>query len=193
MSDEATTRRPDTTSAATAGAAGPAAAPPPRAAKRVLGLTAAIAAVVGLAFLVARPRADTDPVAVNLAGTKGSRPPGLKIFLQRGPELAVLDPATELRRGDALRFVVRASAPRYLVVRARDGAGHERVLFPGRGAETAALVRPDQALPDALAIDETPGKETVTALFGQRPFSVIERAARDDIEVVTVGLVKAPP
>ena len=66
------------------------------------------------------------------------------------------------------------------------------LLFPGRGAVTAALVRPDQALPDALAIDETPGKETVTALFGQRPFSVTERPTRDDIEVVTVSLVKAP-
>jgi hypothetical protein len=191
MSDEATTRGPDATPDATAAPTVPA-PPPPRAAKRVLGLTAALAAVVGLAFLVARPRADTETVAVNLAGSKEHRPPGLKVFLQRGPELAVLDPATELRRGDALRFVVRASAPRYLVVRARDGAGRERVLFPGRGAETAALVRPDQALPDALAIDETPGKETVTALFGQRPFSVTERPTREDIEVVTIGLVKAP-
>jgi len=193
MSDEATTRGPEAApdAPATAAPAGPA-PPPPRATKRVLALTAAIAAVVGLAFLVARPRADTDPVAVNLASTKGNRPPGLKIFLQRGPELAVLDPATELHRGDALRFVVRASAPRYLVVRARDGAGHEHVVFPGGGAETAALVRPDQALPDALAIDDTPGKETVIALFGQRPFSVTERPTRDDIEVVNVALVKAP-
>lgn len=190
MSDEATTRRPGVTSEASPGPTRP--APPSSTVKRVLGLTAVLAAVVGLSFVVARPPADTETVAVNLAGSKEHRPPGLKIFLQRGADLAVLEPATELRRGDALRFVVRATGPRYLVVRARDGAGRERVVFPGGGADAAALVRPDQALPDPLAIDATPGKETLTARFGQRPFAVGERGARDDIEVVTVALNKAP-
>ncbi|HET6151095.1 MAG TPA: hypothetical protein VFH68_26400 [Polyangia bacterium] len=159
---------------------------------RALGLTAAIALVIGLAFLVARPRADTQPVAVNLAAQKGPRPPGLKIFLQRAGELQILDPTTELRRGDALRFVVRASAPRYLVVRLRDGAGHERVVFPRAGARDAALVRPDAALPDALPIDDaSAGRQTLTALFSQRPFAVDERAGAE-LEVATVDLPTMP-
>jgi hypothetical protein len=159
---------------------------------RVLGLTAAIALVIGLAFLVARPRADLQPVAVNLAAQKGPRPPGLKIFRQRGGELQILDPTTELRPGDALRLVVRASAPRYLVVRLRDGAGHERVVFPGAGAREAALVGPDAALPDPLAIDvASAGRQTLTALFGQRPFSVDDRVGAE-LEVATVDLPTMP-
>jgi hypothetical protein len=157
----------------------------------VLGLTGAIAVIVGLAFIVARPRVDPDPVAVNLAAQKGPRPPGLKIFLQRGQDLQILDPATELRPGDALRFVVRAGAPRYLVVRLRDRAGHERVVFPRAGARTAALVRPDAALPDALTIDDAAGKQTLTAVFGQRPFPIDERAGAD-LEVATVDLPTRP-
>jgi hypothetical protein len=173
---------------------GAAASPAPgsRTLGRVLGLTAAIVAIVALAFVVGRPYADPAPVAVTYTeGTKGPRPPGLKIFLQRGQELSVLDPATELRRGDALRLVVRGSAPRYLVVRMRDGAGRERVIFPRASARGAALVRPDEALPDALAIDDTPGKATLTALFGTRPFPIDERGARD-LEIATVDLIKAP-
>ena len=81
-------------------------------------------------------------MAVNYLATRGPRPPGLKIFLQRGQELTVLDPATELRDGDQLRFVVRASAPRYLVLRARDGAGHDRLLFPAPDATTARRCSP---------------------------------------------------
>ena len=158
---------------------------------RVLGLSGAIAAIVGLAFVVGRPHGNAERVAVTYASTKGPRPPGLKIFLQRGGEVAVLDPATELHRGDALRFVVRATAPHYLVVRVRDGAGREQILFPRNGVQTAALVRPEQALPEVMAIDDTPGKETVTALFGTRPFSVATRAA-SDLEVATVDLMKAP-
>jgi hypothetical protein len=159
---------------------------------RVLGLTAAIALVIGLAFLVARPRADLRPVAVNLAAQKGPRPPGLKIFLQRAGDLQILDPTTELRSGDALRFVVRASAPRYLVVRLRDGSGHERVVFPRAGARAAALVQPDAALPDALAIDgASAGRQTLTALFGQRPFSVDDRPGAE-LEVATVDLPNMP-
>jgi len=164
--------------------------------RRVVGLTAAIAVIVALAFLVARPGADPDPVAVKLAAQKGPRPPGLKIFLQRATDvqMQVLDPAMDLRAGDALRLVVRASAPRYLVVRVRDGAGRERVVFPPAGAGTtmAAQVKPDDTLPGLVAIDDTSGKTTLTALFGKQPFAIDDRAAARDLEIATVELHKAP-
>ncbi len=152
--------------------------------KRVLGLTAVLAAIVALSFVVGRLRINRESVAVNYLATRGPRPPGLKIFLQRGQELTVLDPATELRDGDQLRFVVRASAPRYLVLRARDGAGHDRLLFPAPDATTAAPVQPDQTLPGVLPIDATPGKETVTALFGEHAFHARCASPSDDVQVV---------
>jgi hypothetical protein len=159
--------------------------------KRVLGLTAVLAAVVALSFVVGRLYINRDSVAVNYQATRGPRPPGLKIFLQRGQELTVLDPATELRDGDQLRFVVRASAPRYLVLRARDGAGRNRLLFPAPDAPTAAPVQPDQTLPGVLPIDATPGKEIVTALFGEHAFP-IGAPPGGDVQVVTVELKKTP-
>ena len=76
-------------------------------------------------------------------------------------------------------------------MRVRDGAGHERVFYPPAGAEIAALVRPEEALPHPLAIDDTPGKETITALFASHAFPVTTRAA-PDVEVATVDLMKAP-
>jgi hypothetical protein len=157
----------------------------------VLVLTAVIGASVGLAFVVGRLRISHDSVAVNYQAMRGPRPPGLEIFLQRGEEMSVLDPATELRGGDQLRFVVRASSPRYLVLRARDGAGRDHLLYPAPGAETALAVRPDQTLPSPLAIDGTPGKETVTALFAERPFPV-DAPPSDDVQVVTIALKKTP-
>ncbi len=175
--------------------------PPPRSAapapadgrgvlKRVLGLTAVLVAIVALSFVVGRLRISHESVAVNYLATRGPRPPGLKIFLQRGPELTVLDPATELRDGDQLRFVVRASAPRYLVLRARNGAGREQLLFPAPDATAAAPVQPDQTLPGVLPIDATPGKETVTALFGEHAFPV-DAPPSDAVQVVTIELRKA--
>jgi hypothetical protein len=155
--------------------------------KRALGLTAVIGASVGLAFVVGRQHINRESVAVNYLATRGPRPPGLKIFLQRGQELTVLEPATELRDGDQLRFVVRASAPRYLVLRARDGAGRDRVLFPPQGATAAVAVQPDQTLPGVLPIDATPGKETVTALFAEHAFPV-DAPPTDDVQVVTIAL-----
>ena len=159
--------------------------------KRALGLTAGIGAIVGLAFVVGRLYISNESVAVNYLATRGPRPPGLKIFLQRGQVLTVLDPATELRDGDRLRFVVRASAPRYLVLRARDGAGRDQQLYPAPGAGTAVAVEPGQTLPSPLAIDATPGKETVTALFGERPFPV-GAPPSGDVQVVTIDLKKTP-
>jgi hypothetical protein len=157
--------------------------------KRVLGLTAVLLAIVALSFVVGRLRINRESVAVNYLATRGPRPPGLKIFLQRGQELTVLDPAIELRGGDQLRFVVRASERRYLVLRARDGAGRNRLLFPGPDATTAAPVQPDQTLPGVLPIDATPGRETVTALFGEHPFPV-GAPPSDDVQVVMVELKK---
>src|SRR4051812_14306521 len=88
--------------------------------RRPLWLAGVLAAVVGLAFLVARPRTDTSPVAVNYTGSKVVKPPGLQIYLQREGEMRVLAPGTPVHAGDALHFVARVSEPRYLAVRARD-------------------------------------------------------------------------
>jgi hypothetical protein len=169
--------------------------PRPRWWSRPLGLVAVLAAVVGLAFLVARPRTDMRTVAVDHTGAKGVHPPGLRIDVRHGEEVRTLVPGTPLRAGDTLRFIPRISAPRYLIVRTRDAGGRQRILFPAAadaGDATAALtVQPGQALPVTFVLDAAPGREVVTALFADRPFRAGDPPG-DGIDVVTVDLVKEP-
>jgi len=174
------------------------AGPPARARsglRRPLWLLASLGAVVGLAFLVARPRTDTSPLAVNYTGAKSAKPPGLQIYLHRADEVRILAPGTPVRAGDSLRFVARIATPRYLVVRARDTAGKQRLLFPpadaaGGGGE-ARRVQPGEALPGALTLDAAPGRQTVIALFSERPFRA-DGPPGDGVEVVTIDLAKEP-
>jgi hypothetical protein len=167
--------------------------------RRPLWLMGSLAAVVGLAFLVARPRTDTTPVAVNYTGVKSAKPPGLQIYLHRADEVRILAPGTPVRAGDALRFVARIAEPRYLAVRARDAAGNEQILFPAAGADAGAggggvdaqRVQPGQALPGALVLDAVPGRQIVVAMFSDRPFRAADPPG-DGVEVVTIELVKEP-
>jgi len=165
---------------------------------RPLALIGALGAVVGLAFLVARPRTDAPTVALDHTGDRGTHPPGLRIDVRRGEEVRTLAPGTPLRAGDVLRFVPRIPAPRYLVVRARDAAGHERVLFPPAAGEadagaaaSAVLVQPGEPLPGSLVLDAAPGRQFIIALFADRPFRAGDPTT-DGIDVVTIDLVKEP-
>jgi hypothetical protein len=161
---------------------------------RPLILAAIVAAIAGLAMLVARPRVD-PPGAVPYGGKRGAslaHSSGLKISWQRGLDVQVFKPGTTLRSGDLLRFTVRADRPRYLEIRARDALGQERTIFPGgEPGQPSVQVLPDQALTGAMVLDETPGKEIVTSLFGDHPFPIGQPPAAD-LEVAEIALVKAP-
>jgi hypothetical protein len=86
---------------------------------RALAFAGVGAFIVGLAFLVARPRAE-PPAATPYAGARGAsraHASGLEVRAVRGGELHVIQPGTPLQAGDTLRFVVRGERPRYVVVR----------------------------------------------------------------------------
>ena len=158
---------------------------------RALGFAGALALVVGLAFLVARPHREA-PAESPYAGARGAsraQAAGLQILVRRGGELRALQPGTPLHAGDVLRFVVRGERNRYVVVRMRDAGGAPTTLFPA--AAQAVSVSPGAALPVAPTIGPEAGKVVLTALFADRPFPV-EAAPGPDTEVISLVLEKAP-
>lgn len=156
--------------------------------KRALILVAILAAISGLAFLVARPGA-APPAATPYVGARGAsraNASGLGISLRRGGDVRPLAPGTPVRAGDVLRFSVRAERPRYLLVRLRDGGAAATTIFPAADTGEAALVQPGLALPVTPTIAPGAGKVVVTAVFADHPFSLdgARGADTEDIDLV---------
>jgi hypothetical protein len=157
--------------------------------KRALVLTAILAALVGLAFLVARPHVP-EPASEPYVGVRGAsraKAAGLGIHFKRDVADGPVDPGTVLRAGDQLRFVVRGERPRHLEVRMRDGDAAPSTIFPA-GARETAEVRPRDELPVQPTLGPGGTKVVVTALFSDRPRVV---GTPPDAETEVVNLVFA--
>jgi hypothetical protein len=157
---------------------------------RPLILVGILAVLGGLAFIVGRANTD-PPVVTPYVGKRGAsraNASGLGISLRRGADVGPLAPGTPMRAGDALHFVVRAEAPRYLIVRMRDGAADATTIFPAGGAG-AVLVQPGEALPVAPTIGAGAGKVIVTAVFADHAFT-LDGARGDDTEQIDLVMEK---
>jgi hypothetical protein len=157
--------------------------------KRTLVLVAVLAAICGLAFLVARPSKE-PPAATPYVGQRGASratASGLAVSIRRAGEMDAqpLAPGTPVHAGEVLRFRVRAEQPRYLLVRVRDGAEPPMTIFPTANARDAALVQPGQTLPVARVLLPGAGKVIVTAVFADHAFSVDTRGGdAEEIDLV---------
>jgi hypothetical protein len=159
--------------------------------RRAFILLGAIAFLVGLAFLVARPSVP-DPATTPYLGVRGgsrAKAAGLKVLYRRGATEKPVEPATSLAGGDLLRFVFKGEAPRYLELRVRDGSGPVETVFPPAGGGAAARVSPGDAVPAIFTVGPGPGRVLVTALFsdGPRPLGA---APDGDTETVSLSLLK---
>lgn len=136
-----------------------------------IGAPALAAGVVVLALQ--SPSKPTGGVEPGWTGVKGrAAAPALEIYVKRGDRVTRLEPGQRLRPGDALRWIVRGDRERYLSVESRDADGRVTRLFPGRTDAEAARVRPGDELPGSAVLDETPGSETLTAVFADKPFAI---------------------
>jgi hypothetical protein len=147
--------------------------------------------LVGLAFLVGRPRVP-DPATNPYAGVRGAsraKAAGLQIYYARvGDRERAVQPATVLRAGDQLRFVIRGERPRHVEVRLRDGQQPPVTLFPVGVPETS-LVAPGQTLPGGVTVAPGGGKVVVTATFSDsaRPVGAPTDA---ETETITIAITK---
>jgi hypothetical protein len=156
--------------------------------KRALILIGALGLLVGLAFLVARPAvpdAATNPY-VGVRGASRSRAAGVAISYQRGGVDHPVEPATALRAGDRLRFVVKGERPRHVELRLRDGDAPP-LVYPSEG--TTVLVAPKQALPIEPTVGPGRGRVVVTALFSDQPRAV-GSPPDPETEAITVAIAK---
>ena len=158
--------------------------------KRALILVGILAALVGLAFLVARPHVP-DPASEPYVGKRGAsraKAAGLAVHFLRDGADSPVDPGTVLRAGDRLRFLVRGERPRQLEVRMRDGDAAPATIFPGAARETAE-VRPGAELSIQPRLAPGGKQVVVTALFSDRA-RVVGTPPDADTEVVNLLIPK---
>jgi hypothetical protein len=158
--------------------------------KRALVFTGIGALLVGLAFLVGRPRVPdraSEPY-VGVRGASRAKTAGLELHFSRSGIEHPVEPATVLRAGDSLRIVVRGERARHVELRLRDGGAEPMTVFPVGAAETA-LVQPRDTLPVRPTVGAGGARVIVTALFSDRA-RPIGAPADDDTEVVTVAIAK---
>jgi hypothetical protein len=158
--------------------------------KRALILTAILAAMFGLALLVARPHVP-DPASEPYVGVRGAsraKAAGLEVHFKREGVEAGVTPGTVLHAGDSLRFVVRGERARYVEVRLRDGEAAATTVFPADVGATP-LVPPRETLPIRPVLGAGGARVIVTALFADRA-RVVGADADPDTEVVTLAIAK---
>ena len=159
--------------------------------RRALGLVGILAAVYGLAVLVARPHVP-DPVTNPYAGKRGaslSKSAGIEMRYRRGDEDRAVEPQTILRAGDRLRLTVKGEGPHYVEVRMRDGAVPPATIFPAAGAATTVQVVPGETLPVMPVLGPARGKLVVTALFSDRARPV-GAPVQPDMQAITAVFTK---
>ena len=86
-----------------------------------------------------------------------------------------VEPGSELRSGDALRFVVAAATPGYLTVFSLDAAGSPSAFYPDTDpARDRAPLRLERAgrheLPGSIILDDSRGDEALVVAFSAEPF-----------------------
>jgi hypothetical protein len=159
--------------------------------KRTLILIGALAFMLGLAFLVARPSRE-PPAATPYDGIRGAsraKSSGLGISVRRGPDVSALAPGTPVHAGDVLHFRARVDRPRHLLVRLRDGAAPAGTIFPTANASASVLVQPGQDLQIAPVLGPGTGKVIVTAIFADHPFT-LDGARGADSEQIDLVMEK---
>lgn len=126
-----------------------------------------LAACAALAFIAVRqPDQPTPP-----AETRGKGAPRIGYYVKRGDAVTRGESATAVYPHDAVRFVYSADRAYYLAIFSADASG-VGVYFPnGRTAQQVAAGQ-DIALDFSVVLDNTLGRERVTALFCPEAFEI---------------------
>lgn len=129
--------------------------------------TPLLAACAALAFVALRP--SDNPSAGATTRSKGG--PRLGYYVKRGESVQRGQSSDAVHPGDALRFVYSADQAYFLAIFSADAHG-VGVYFPsGPKAERVAAGQ-EVALDFSVALDDTLGREKVTALFCPETFQI---------------------
>jgi hypothetical protein len=130
--------------------------------------SATVAAAAVLIFvLYGPPPADDD--SIRFKGTS------MRFVVQRDGRVFPGVAGDAYRTGDALRFIVTLSEPRYLLLIGMEPDGKVAAYFPFHGNASERLpAGVDQALPGSLVLDLSSGSESFVGLFSATPLTFAE-------------------
>jgi hypothetical protein len=145
---------------------------PARRAAVLGGAFASLALAAGALLLVRATGTPSDPAThgdgVATIRMKGGATVGFFVAhdrqLRRGGPLETVTP------GDTLQFVYTSTAPAYVIVLSRDGAGVVSVYYSSKAAAPATTVNGEEPLPTSVTLDATLGDETVWGLVCARSY-----------------------
>jgi hypothetical protein len=126
-----------------------------------------LAACAALAFLAVRQ--PEQPAATHETRSKGA--PRIGYFVKRGGAVSRGESTTAVHPGDALRFVYSADTTYYLAIFSADARG-VGVYFPSVRTAQPISAGQDVALDFSVELDDTLGRERVTALFCPEAFEI---------------------
>jgi hypothetical protein len=96
--------------------------------------------------------------------------PAFTLYVQRQGRASPFVSGGSLSPGDPIRFVLRPSGLRYLLLVSIDASGRANTYFPYGGTSSVAIDDADEVtLPGSIELDATPGPERVFALFSREP------------------------
>jgi hypothetical protein len=126
-----------------------------------------LAACAALGFIAMR--SGDQPAPAHETRSKGA--PRLGYYVKRGESVSRGESATVVHPGDALRFVYSADRSYYLAIFSADARG-VGVYFPSGPSAELVSAGQEVALDFSVALDETLGRERVTAMFCPEAFDV---------------------
>ncbi|MCA1827385.1 MAG: DUF4384 domain-containing protein [Myxococcales bacterium] len=98
--------------------------------------------------------------------TKGDGGPSLGMYVRHLALVRRVGPGEAVAAGDAIRFAVTMSEPKYVAILSVDPRGKASVYVPPSEVRAGS----DVPLPIATRLDATAGEERIVGVFCERPF-----------------------
>jgi hypothetical protein len=123
------------------------------------------------------------------------------VHVKRGESSVRVESTDVVHPGDAIRFEVRTDRPGYVAVLGFDSRRVVTIYYPYAGSAAMPLNNQEPLLPTAIELDQELGRETLYALFSERPFQLdwavealraekLEQALPGDVSLARVELEK---
>jgi hypothetical protein len=93
----------------------------------------------------------------------------LEVVAQKGTLQLTVGEETVLKEGDRIRFLVEPAGAPFVLVASRDGAGDVTIYHPFGGSASAPAGEGFHELPGSIELDGAGGRETIFAVFSERP------------------------
>lgn len=144
----------------------------------------AAAVLVAILFLGQGPGPQGE---LEVLRSKGSV--GLSVYRERGGEVELARSGEVMTRGDRLRFGIEVPKEGHVMIVGVEANGSRYVCFPSSGASHSTLVPAGrtEALPGAIELDDSSGRETLHLIYCPEAFALSDLAGLDSARLAQRG------